>query len=96
MGIHLAAHFDEILNRRSTSREGLRTVSCTAVKQGEIADRFDFLGQHFSYIFSSTGSLKQKTVPRGSFGAAQSWPPCASTSERQIERPIPKPVGLVV
>ena len=41
-------------------------------------------------------NVKQKTVPRGSFGVAQSRPPCASTIERQMESPMPKPVGFVV
>ena len=46
--------------------------------------------------FLPTGSVKQKTAPRGSFGSAQSRPPCASTIERQIDNPIPKPLDLVV
>src|SRR5438270_34191 len=34
--------------------------------------------------------------PRGSFGVAESRPPCASTIERLIASPIPIPSGLVV
>lgn len=46
--------------------------------------------------FSPTGSIMRNTAPRGWFGVAQSRPPCASTIERQINSPMPKPPGLVV
>jgi hypothetical protein len=35
-------------------------------------------------------------LPRGSLGDAHKRPPCASTIERQIDNPMPKPSGLVV
>jgi hypothetical protein len=50
----------------------------------------------FSTDFSPIGSITEKTAPRGSFGIAQSRPPCASTIDRQIANPVPKPPGLVV
>ena len=50
----------------------------------------------FSGDFSSTGSVMEKTVPCGWFGVAQSRPPCASTIERQIDSPMPRPLALVV
>lgn len=53
---------------------------------------------HHAATFTQTsiGSITENTVPRGSFGVAQRRPPCASTIERQIDNPIPNPLGLVV
>jgi hypothetical protein len=35
-------------------------------------------------------------APRGKFALAHNLPPCESMIERQIDRPSPKPSGLVV
>jgi hypothetical protein len=43
-----------------------------------------------------TGTVNRKMAPRGSLVFAHSRPPCASMIERQMERPSPKPSGLVV
>ena len=50
----------------------------------------------FSSDCSLIGTVKQKTVPRGSLGFAQSRPPCTLMIERQIDKPKPKPFPLVV
>ena len=42
------------------------------------------------------GRVNWKTVPRRGFGVNVSVPPCASTIERQIDRPMPRPCDLVV
>jgi hypothetical protein len=44
---------------------------------------------------SRDGQLIEKTVPRGRFGATRSWPPCASTISRHIDRPSPSPLSFV-
>ena len=41
-------------------------------------------------------SVNWKVAPRPAFCEAHSFPPCASMIERQIESPIPSPLGLVV
>lgn len=45
---------------------------------------------------SAVGSSMQKIAPWGLFGVAQIRPPCASTIERQIDNPMPKPLAFVV
>src|ERR1700736_4753529 len=56
-----------------------------------------YAGGYLADAFSlSPGKVNSKTAPRGSFPAAVIRPPCASTMDRQIERPIPIPAGLVV
>jgi hypothetical protein len=42
------------------------------------------------------GNCAYKTVPCGLRGAAHRLPPCASTIDRQMDRPIPMPCDLVV
>ena len=42
------------------------------------------------------GKVNCRMVPRGSAAAAHNFPPCASMIVRQMDRPIPKPSGLVV
>src|SRR5262249_28485911 len=42
------------------------------------------------------GNVNWKTAPRGSLAVPHSRPPCASTIERLIARPMPMPCGLVV
>jgi len=46
--------------------------------------------------YDCVGVKNRKMAPRGWFASAHNRPPCASMIERQIESPIPKPVGLVV
>jgi hypothetical protein len=46
--------------------------------------------------FERTGKVKVKMAPMGCAAVARNCPPCASTIERQIDKPIPNPVGLVV
>jgi hypothetical protein len=61
---------------------------------------FRKLSQVASYgvheLLFATGKVNRKTAPLGSFAPAHNRPPCASTIERQIERPNPNPPGLVV
>jgi hypothetical protein len=45
---------------------------------------------------SLTGNEKRNTVPCGTFAAAERRPPCASTIERLIDKPMPSPSALVV
>jgi hypothetical protein len=45
---------------------------------------------------TAAGNVNWKTAPFGRFGDAHSWPPWASTIERQIDSPIPIPSGFVV
>src|SRR5882757_1592534 len=45
---------------------------------------------------SLTGNEKENTVPCGAFAAAERRPPCASTIERLIDKPMPSPSALVV
>ena len=42
------------------------------------------------------GMAKLKVAPRVGLFVAQMRPPCASMIEREIDRPMPRPVGLVV
>src|SRR5215469_4323806 len=42
------------------------------------------------------GSVKLNVAPRPSLGVAHKRPPCDSTIERLIARPMPEPCGLVV
>ena len=42
-----------------------------------------------------TGNVNWNMAPPVAFAVAQIRPPCASTIDRQIESPIPKPVDLV-
>jgi hypothetical protein len=42
------------------------------------------------------GTVTWKTAPRGMFAVTANFPPCASTIERQIDRPMPRPSGFVV
>src|SRR5262249_31548542 len=44
----------------------------------------------------AAGRRNENTVPPPLFGSAQSRPPCASMIVRQIERPMPSPLTLVV
>ena len=44
----------------------------------------------------ATGSENRNTAPWGSFGLAHRRPPCASTIERVIDKPMPMPSALVV
>jgi hypothetical protein len=46
--------------------------------------------------FERTGKVNEKMAPVGCPAAARNCPPCASTIDRQIDRPIPNPAGLVV
>src|SRR4029077_3178350 len=46
-------------------------------------------------LFGAAGTVKRKTVPPPVLVSQCSLPPCASTIERQIERPRPMPLGLV-
>jgi hypothetical protein len=41
-------------------------------------------------------SVNWNVAPGPTFCEAHSFPPCASMIERQIESPIPSPLGLVV
>src|SRR5262249_5407289 len=50
---------------------------------------------HWSFLRAG-GSVNRNTAPCGELGEAQSRPPCASTMERQIDRPIPIPSVFVV
>jgi hypothetical protein len=45
---------------------------------------------------SLTGNERRNTVPWGAFVAAERRPPCASTIERLIDKPMPGPSTLVV
>jgi hypothetical protein len=86
-----------VLGNKHARPAGRREADCSST--GTPPARYfgiAYASFRFSNYFFSIGSVMQKTAPRGSFGVAQSRPPCASTIERQIERPIPKPVGLVV
>lgn len=42
------------------------------------------------------GSARWKVAPASGLAVAQSWPPWRSTMARLIERPMPRPPGLVV
>lgn len=44
----------------------------------------------------AAGSVKLKIAPPSGLGSAHNWPPWASMSERLIDRPSPRPLGLVV
>ena len=44
----------------------------------------------------ASGTVNVKAAPWGSLGVAQRRPPWASTIERQIESPMPMPLGFVV
>ena len=44
----------------------------------------------------SSGTVKENVAPPPPFCTAQTRPPCASMMERQIDRPTPVPLGLVV
>ena len=44
----------------------------------------------------SGGRVNWNMAPRGSFAVAHNRPPCASMMERQMVRPMPMPLGLVV
>jgi hypothetical protein len=50
--------------------------------------------QHFRD--QGTGNVNWNVAPRGMSALAHNRPPCASMIEWQIDRPIPKPPGLVV
>lgn len=41
-------------------------------------------------------TVNSKVAPRGTFALAHRRPPCASMIDRQIDRPIPKPLDFVV
>src|SRR5712664_3028261 len=47
-------------------------------------------------VSAFTGRVNCNVAPWGTFAVAHSRPPWASTIERQIESPIPMPLGLVV
>jgi len=68
----------------------MEVALCLAAKPLTVCSWRQPLGQF------TTGSFMQKTAPWGEFGVAHSSPPCASTIDRQIDNPIPKPVDLVV
>jgi hypothetical protein len=42
-----------------------------------------------------TGSKKRNTAPWGVFAAADRRPPCASTIERLIDKPMPSPSAQI-
>ena len=44
----------------------------------------------------ASGRVKLNVVPASSFAVTQIRPPCASTIEREIERPMPIPDSFVV
>src|SRR5207302_5233254 len=53
--------------------------------------------RYFSWCASAlVGRVKQNLAPRGRLSAAHKRPPCDSTMERLIRRPIPVPWVLVV
>jgi hypothetical protein len=58
----------------------------------------DFVGvlRFYDSVSISIGNTNINVAPPRSFCSAQSRPPCESTIERQIERPIPSPFSLVV
>src|SRR5260221_2203378 len=45
---------------------------------------------------AAVGTMNWKTAPRGDCGDAQRRPPWASTIDRQIDSPMPMPLGFVV
>ena len=44
----------------------------------------------------ATVAVKRKVLPPSGLGVTHSCPPCASTIERLMARPMPSPLGLVV
>ena len=60
-------------------------------------NRWSFLSDYFAATaISLPGRLNRNAEPYGTSGDTERVPPCASTMERQIARPIPMPFGLVV
>jgi hypothetical protein len=46
--------------------------------------------------FSAPGKVNRNTAPRDAFMSAHSRPPWALMIDRQIDSPIPTPLGFVV
>jgi hypothetical protein len=46
--------------------------------------------------FSALAKVNRNSAPRDAFPSAHSRPPCASMIDRQIDSPIPTPLGFVV
>ena len=50
----------------------------------------------YDAISQCVGRVNWKVAPWGTFAVAHTRPPCASMIERQIDSPMPMPLGLVV
>ena len=56
-------------------------------------ERYDAHSRHAASC--EAGKVMWRVAPWGAFAVAQICPPCASTIERQIDSPMPMPLGLV-
>src|SRR5262249_51378758 len=61
-----------------------------------IDDEDDVIFHRHDASTVSTGKVKMNVAPPCSFPSAQSRPPCDSTMDREIARPIPMPLSFVV
>jgi hypothetical protein len=52
--------------------------------------------RHGISVAVAVGTVNAKVVPGPALGSAHNRPPCASTIERLMARPMPIPSGLVV
>ena len=66
-------------------------------KPGQSAPSFVGEGRpRFKKMLPCAGRVNSNMAPLGRFDLAVNVPSCASTIERQIDRPIPRPSAFVV
>jgi hypothetical protein len=89
-----AKHQDGFLNNPKTYEVCRRNLPPIRQLRGPLSANTNL--QRGAASSHSRGRVNWNMAPRGSFGATRSRPPCASMMERQMVRPIPMPLGLVV
>src|SRR5215472_16442469 len=73
-----------------------KVTSCFGPKADVVAMRVSALLDHRTDNGAQVSSVKLNVVPGPLLRAAHTRPPCASIMDRQIDSPIPIPLGLVV
>src|SRR5206468_1120675 len=76
--------------------DGAHEIFQGAAHRGIVVDDEDDGARLGHGAGTAIGSTNWNVAPRPSLAVAQSRPPWASTIERQIASPMPRPCGLVV
>lgn len=89
----------EVRERRSQQATTGRTrpaLTSHRRKSGDGPRLSRFAGERRKLQPAAAGSATRKIAPAPAFSPSAMRPPCVSTIERQIERPMPMPASFVV